>query len=302
MSKAMESYKAAIEQMQQAGISPRFDGKFDYTMLRRASEFGAKNMPIEDGVTITPQYFGDMYAELIVPDNEIGDGVLVYIHGGGMVCGDAISSRPFGALMAKESGLRTYTFSYRLAPEDPYPAAVNDCYEAYKAITEEYPDKPIILVGESGGAYLTVVLTLKARDEGIRQPAGAIPYSAPMSISDCIDRARPDANDLILSPEGMALLGELYCPDEERRNEPYCSPCNADFTGVCPMLVLWDGKETLAPDSEILVEKLRNCGVEVEYKAYDDCFHAFPTTGKGTPEGADAIERTVAFISKRIGR
>lgn len=303
MSKEMQSFKAAMVRMQELGITQKFDGELDYMKLRNANDFAIANVPCDTtGVEIVQTKFGVMEAELIVPDNDKEDGILIYIHGGGMVCGNTASSRAYGVLIAKEMGLKTYTFSYRLAPEDPYPAAIEDCFIGYKEITEKYPDKPVVLIGDSGGGYLTVVTTLKARDNGVRMPACAIPYSPLIDVSCEIVREREGIEDLIVSPNGLRLVADLYCPDVSKRTDPECSPYYADFKGVSPMFVAWDRKETMAVDSEFLVKALKENGVEVEYKAYDDCFHAFPCTGKGTPEGLDALNRTIAFINKHIGR
>ncbi len=298
----MQATKAAIAQMMAIGFAPKFDGGFDPLQLRKTIEMAQNNMYVEPGVKFVEEKFGVMDAELCIPDNDKDDGIVIYIHGGGLVCGNAKSSRGYSSLIAKETGCKTYAFSYRLAPEDPYPAAVEDCYLAYKTITENNPDKPVVLIGESGGAYLSVVTALMARDKGLRMPAAVIPYSVLTDMTGTIDRIRPDTEDNTVTADGITELFKLYCPDENRRKETYCSPYLADYTGFAPTLLAWDRRETLAPDNELLAAALKKCGVEVEYKAYDDCFHAFATTGKGTPESSEVLNNTVAFIEKHIGR
>lgn len=301
-SKEMQATKAMIVKMMSIGFAPKFDGGFDPMQLRRTIEMAQNNMYVEPGVTFVEEKFSVMDAELCIPDNDKDDAIVIYIHGGGLICGNAKSSRGYSSLIAKETGCKTYSFSYRLAPEDPYPAGVEDCFLAYKTITDNNPEKPVVLIGESGGAYLSVVTTLKARDNGLRMPAAVIPYSVVLDVSGKLDRNRPDTEDNTVTADGLNRLAELYCPDESLRTAAYCSPYYADFTGFAPTLLAWDKKETLAPDNEYLVEVLKKNNVEVEYKAYDDCFHAFATTGKGTPESLEVLNNTVAFIEKHIGR
>lgn len=298
----MQATKEMIAQMMEIGFVPKFDGGYDPLQLRRTIEKAQNSMTIEPGVKFVEEKFGVMDAELCIPDNDMDDGIIMYVHGGGLVCGNAKSSRGYSSVLAKETGCKTYAFSYRLAPEDPYPAAVEDCYLAYKTITEKYPDKPVALIGESGGANLSIVTALKARDTGIKLPAAVIPYSALIDMTGTIDRDRADISDNTVTDDGLKTLYRLYCPNEELRKEPYCSPYFADFAGMPPMLLAWDGKEVLSPDNEFVVETLQKHGIEVEYKAYDDCFHAFATTGKATPESYEVLKNTAAFILKQFGR
>ena len=295
-SQQMEAQKAVMEKMLGQGLMPRFDGDIDARALREVVQGAQSRMALEPGVTFVPEKFGDMDAELSVPENARDDGIIVYVHGGGLICGNAETSRGYASMLAGETKLPVYAFSYRLAPENPYPAAVDDCFLAYRETLARYPDKPIFLIGESGGAYLSIVTALRARDSGLKIPAGIIPYSPPIDMSGAIDRDRPGNKDFTVSPAGMAALARLYCSKGTDLKDPYISPYYADLTGMPPMLLAWDESESLAPDSELLRDKARSAGVEVQAKSYPDCFHAFATAGRGTPESAEVLADTVAFI------
>lgn len=203
-------------------------------------------------------------------------------------------------MLAVESELPVYTFSYRLAPEDPFPAGVDDCFEAYKIIEAENPDKPIFLIGESGGAYLSIVTAMKARDEGVRMPAAVIPYSPVIDQSGTLERNRPDCDDFTVTAEGLVWLADLYVPDVSERTNIYASPYFDDMHDMPPMLLAWNTTETLAVDSEIMVEKLEAQGIEYQAKDYPGCFHAFATAGTGTPESNEILENTIAFMNAHI--
>lgn len=291
---------SVMKKMMDQGFGAKFDENSDPVKLRAIIETAQANMPVAQSVTIEQDRFGVMDAELSVPAGARDDAVIIYIHGGGLICGNAKTSRGYASMLAEETKLPTWAFSYRLAPEDPYPAAVDDCILAYEEIQKRNPGKSLILIGESGGAHLCVVTAMLARDRGLEIPAAVIPYSIVMDMSGSIDRDRPECDDFTVYQKGLDVLSDMYCPDVSRRTEIYCSPCYADFAGMPPMLLAWDKTETLAPDNELLVRKLQEAGVEVQYKVYEGTFHAFATTGKGTPESLEVLNDTIAFMEAHI--
>lgn len=291
---------SVMKRMMDKGLGTRFDGDLDPVRLRAVIETAQANMPTAEGVTIREERFGLMDAELSMPTDARDDAVIIYIHGGGLICGNARTSRGYASMLAEETRIPTYAFSYRLAPEDPYPAAADDCILAYEEIQKRNPGRSLILIGESGGAHLSVVTALQARDRGLAIPAAVIPYSVLMDMSGALDRNRPECDDFTVYPDGLETLANMYCPDAKRRTEIYCSPYYADFQGMPPMLLAWDRTETLAPDNELLVQKLQEAGIEVQYKVYDGTFHAFATTGKGTPESLEVLNDTIAFMEAHI--
>jgi acetyl esterase/lipase len=299
-SKEMQGLISVIRQMMEEGGMPKFDGEIDPVKMRGIIEVGQKNMPIEAGVVCTADTLGGIEAEFCAPENACEDAVIVYIHGGGLICGNAFTSRGYGSLLAGAVKRPVYTVSYRLAPEYQYPAANDDCYNAYADVVKRHPNKPVFLIGESGGGYLSLTTTIKAKDTGIKLPAGIIAYSPLIDFSDSIDRSANDGKDITVTPAGLKSLRAMYCPDPGFWKDPYLSPLYGDYTGFPPMLVVWDADETLAADSEKLVEMAKAAGVEVQYKAYPGCFHAFPTAGRGTPESAEVLTETVVFIEEHI--
>ena len=158
----------------------------------------------------------------------------------------------------------------------------------------------MFLLGESGGAYLSIVTALQARDKGLPRPAGIVPYSPPIDFSGSIDRMHPQNEDFTVTPDALEQLARMYCPQEAQRKDPYVSPLYADYRGMPPMLLAWDEHESLAVDSQLLRDKALAAGVEVEAKSYPHCFHAFATTGRGTPESSQVLDDTIAFIGRHL--
>jgi len=294
-----ELTKVMKQMMEQSGM-PMFGEEINPVVLRATIEAAQANMPQISGVSYAAETLGGVEAEVCTPQNARNDAILFYIHGGGLICGNAYTSRGYASMLAAETKMPVYTLSYRLAPEHPFPAAVNDSFAAYKDLAERFPKLPIFLIGESGGGYLSIVTALKARDNGIKLPAGVIPYSPVIDLSLAVDRSANDGKDITVTSKGLKSLQKMYVTDENLLKDAYVSPYYADFTGLPPMFLAWDADETLAQDSEIVVEKLKAANVYVEYKAYPECFHAFATTGNGTPESAEILKNTKEFILKHI--
>lgn len=299
-SQEMEHLKITMQMMMAKGFAPKFDGKMDPLHLRSVVQAAQARMAVEPGVRFHAVTLGGVEGELSLPENVRDDAVVVYIHGGGLLCGTAQTSRGYASMLAGESRFPVYSLTYRLAPEHKFPAAVEDCFAFYQAVLEKHPGKPVFLIGESGGAYLCITTALKARDHRVRLPAAIVPYSPPIDFSGAIDRHFPGNKDFTVTPDGLSGLVEAYCAPGTDLTDPFVSPYYADYTGMCPMLLAWDESESLAKDSEILRDKAQAAGVQVVWKSYPDCFHAFATTGRGTPESCEVLKDTVAFFETHI--
>lgn len=298
-SKEMQGLVGVMRQTMTGGMSTP-DWGDDPLKMRDTMEAAQARMPIAPGVVCTADTLGGVEAQCCTPDKAREDAVILYIHGGGLICGNALTSRGYGSMLAAAVKIQVYTVSYRLAPEHQYPAANDDCYDAYADVVKRHPNKPVFLIGESGGGYLSLTTTIKAKDSGLKLPAGIIAYSTPIDFSESIDRSANDGKDFMVPSTELKTLRAMYCPDPRFWKDPYFSPLYGDYTGFPPMLVVWDVDETLAADSEKLVEIAKAAGVQVQHKAYSGCFHAFPTAGHGTPESAEVLAETVVFIEKHI--
>lgn len=296
-SQEMETLKVGMKMMMERGFAPKFDGSMDPIHLRNVVQAAQERMATEPDVEFIPKTYGGIEAEISMPKDAKDDYIIVYIHGGGLICGNAFSSRGYASMLAGESGHPVISFSYRLAPEDPFPAAVEDCFAAYKDIIAEFEGKPVYLIGESGGAYLCIVTAMMCRDNGVKLPTAIVPYSPPIEYMGELDRFFEGNEDFTVPPEGLRKLGDIFVTDKFKGNI-YAEPYYDDLHGLCPMFLAWDENESLAVDSNIIVEKLKKNGIEVEYYSYPHCFHAFATTGRGTPESYEIMKNTIAFFER----
>lgn len=298
-SETMKHVVALVKQRTEQGLMPKFSENADPMVLRKITEETQLNFPLVPGIQIKELQLNGIDAELVEDINANKDAILVYIHGGGMMCGNAKSSRGYASMLAAASKLPVYTLSYRLAPEHPFPAGADDCFSVYKALLERHPNTPIFLIGESAGAYYSIVTAMKARDNGITCPAGIVPYSPVIDLSGTIHRNRVGNKDFVVSESGLKKLVELYVPSGDVKN-PYVSPYFDDMHDMPPMLLAWDQGETLAADSEAIINKLIKQGIECHFKSYPDCFHAFALLGESTPESREIMEHTIQFIRAHI--
>ena len=210
----------------------------------------------------------------VVPKDERRNGVLLYLHGGGYTCGDLEYAKGVAATLAVECGVRVFAAAYRLAPEHPYPAALDDAETAYRYLLEKgYAPDHITLVGESAGGGLCYALCLRLRAAGLPMPAGII------GISPWVDLTASGAShtenrdkDAALTPELLAFFAGCYAQD---RADPYVSPLFGDLGGMPPSLLFAGGDELLRSDAEQLRDRLTAAGCECALTVTPDRWHAY---------------------------
>lgn len=249
---------------------------------------------VEKGVALHLDTFAGVDVAIFKPENPISNNIVYYVHGGGLVTGDRLTAGPYSSQLALATGCTVVACSYRLAPEDPFPAGFDDSYAVYKHLVEKNPDSKISIIGESGGAYLSLVIALKARDEKFKLPASLVINSIVADMSGRIVR-KDSPDETTVSAAGMNQLTKMYAPNQDLKN-PYISPILADFKGLPPMKIVYDKGEFLAIDSKYVAEKARKAGVFVETTEYTNCFHAFTTTGKDTPESKRELSASAKFM------
>ncbi len=284
-------------QMRKPGMA--FSGKMDTLKIRTMVQKSATMQPAAKKVKYKQDKLNGIEVEISIPPNIMNENILVYIHGGGFICGTARTSRGYASQLADEAGMIVYSLTYRLAPEHPFPAGLDDCYTFYIALLQKYPDKKIFLIGESAGANLLVALTLKAKDEGIKLPTALVGYSGPYDFTGKFDRTRFSATDKCISADAEVAFKDIYFPNTDSAH-PYISPVNASLQGFPPIKMVTDSGEVLSDDSRLFAQNAQNVGVEVELQEWSGTFHAFPIAGRATKESNQVLKETVQFIQKYL--
>ena len=210
----------------------------------------------------------------VMPKDERRSGVVLYLHGGGYTCGSLDYAKGFAATLASECGVRVFCAAYRLAPENPYPAAVEDALTAFDYLLKKgYAPHQILLCGESAGGGLIYALSLKLKQLGRELPCGLI------GISPWVDLTGSGAsyetnrdNDPSLTQELLEFYAKCYTQDP---TNPLCSPVRGDLTGLPPSLLFAGGDEILLDDARTLHDRLKAAGCRSKLIIAPGRWHAY---------------------------
>jgi epsilon-lactone hydrolase len=240
---------------------------------------------------------GGVKAEWIVPPNAAADRVILYLHGGGYVMGSINTHRAMVARIARASEARALALDYRLAPEHPFPAAVDDVVAAYKwLLAQGYKPNKIVISGDSAGGGLTLAGLLAIRDAGLPMVAAAVPISAwaDMEGTGASMKTLVDKDPMVDFP-GLSRMAKWYCGSADPKN-PLLSPIHADAKGLPPLLMQVGGAEVLLDDSTRFAELAKKAGVPVELEVWEDMVHVWHVFAKILPEGQQAIDKIGKFV------
>ena len=188
--------------------------------------------------------FGRFQGAWIMPQDQRRDGVVLYLHGGGYTCGSLEYAKGFSSVLAAECGVRVFCAAYRLAPENRYPAAVEDALEAYQYLLKKgYAGHQILLCGESAGGGLIYALCLKLKELGLPLPCGLIGISPWTDLTGSGKSYEENREiDPSMSPELLQFYAKCYTDDPA---DPLCSPLFGDLTGFPPSLLFVGGDEVM---------------------------------------------------------
>jgi acetyl esterase/lipase len=269
--------------------------------LRGGFEMLGQMMPPVEGVTFTDIDIAGMPASRITPDGAPDDRVILYLHGGGYCIGSKNSHGPLVANLAKASGVTAFLPEYRLAPEAPYPAAVDDAAAAYAWVLDQgYAPGRIAIAGESAGGGLTGALLVRLRDEGRPLPSSGTLISPWCDLQALGDLTEEQLDIDFLRPEDLELFATSYAPDAARRGEPQCSPGTADLSGLPPLHFEIGEHEILCGQGTRMASRAKDAGVDVTLEVEPGMFHAWPLFAGALPEADEAIARIAAFVNARF--
>ena len=218
--------------------------------------------------------FGPFQGAWVMPKDERRSGVVLYLHGGGYTCGSLEYAKGFAATLASQCGVRVFCAAYRLAPENPYPAAVDDALEAYRYLLKKgYAPRQILLCGESAGGGLIYALCLRLRQESMPLPCGLIGISPWVDLTGSGQSYETNRdNDPSLTQELLEFYAKCYTADP---TDPLCSPLFGDLAGFPPSLLFAGGDEILLDDARALQKKLVSCGCKSTLRVAPERWHAY---------------------------
>jgi monoterpene epsilon-lactone hydrolase len=274
-------------------VKRRLKGVRDYRVARQILRPDRYTVPAS--VQISPGTLGGVPGEWVEgpkPDSI----VLLYLHGGGYFGCSAETHRAITSTFALQ-GFRVYAPDYRLAPENRFPAAIDDAVAVYRALlSASHPSRSIVVSGESAGGGLALSLMLSLRKSAAPLPAAAALFSPWTDLAATGDSVRTNARRCsMFSGTVIAPSARYYLGDTDPRN-PLASPLYADLTGLPPLLVHVGADEVLRDDSTRLAERARAAGVQVELKIWPVVPHAWQIAPHLIPEGRQSLREGAAFL------
>jgi monoterpene epsilon-lactone hydrolase len=274
----------------------------DVQRMRTVWHTLANTLWTASGVNVRRAEFAGMRAEWLTPEAPATGKVILYLHGGAYVFGNCATHRQLVSYVARACGVRALVIEYRLAPENPFPAAVEDALVAYRALRDEgYAAGDIILAGDSAGGGLVMALLLSLRDAGEEMPAGAVLLSPWLDLTasgeSMTTRARRDP---WFKPPDMPIIASYYCEENDYRN-PLVSAVYADVAGLPPIYIQVGDDEILLSDSTRIAAKIEAAGGAVTLEVWPRMFHVFQVFVHQMPESREAIAKLVPFVQSRLG-
>lgn len=237
-------------------------------------------------------------ADWIIPANPDSKKIVLYFHGGGYSAGSSLSHRPLCARLAHHSGCKILSVNYRRSPEYKYPTALEDALSSYAWLRENFSAGDIIIAGDSAGGGLTMATLLAIRDNTLPMPAGAVGLSAWLDL-EC-SSASYETNkdiDLMANAGGLRFVGRAYASKAINR-DPLVSPFYArNLAGLCPLLLLIGGAETLLDENIHFAGQAKKDGVNVELQIWPNMVHVWPSLYKVVPEAKIAMEGIGRWIN-----
>lgn len=287
---------AYLERLRQG--TPFGTNQFDLASLRAG--MGARNEPTIPGVTLRKVKVGDVPCEWVLAPGADPETRLLYLHGGGWVSGSGGNYLPLAADISLAAKCVVLLPDYRLAPEHPFPAGLNDCVAAHDWLVANgpagaKPAKATFIAGDSAGGNLTLATLLALRDRKRPMPAGGIAISAATDFT-LTSESLKSVHDPIISARTMPEFRQRYLGRTDPHN-PLASPVFGNYRGIPPLLIQAGEHEMLRDDSIRVAKKARADGIDVKLEVWPGMVHVFQI--RNLPESREAIEHIGEFIRSR---
>lgn len=259
-----------------------------------------KSFPRQADVAYEPVDAGGVSSLWVSAPGVAVDRAVLYLHGGGYVVGSLVSHQDLVARISRATNARVLYVDYRLGPEHPFPAAVEDAVAAYVWLLGEGFDAGRLAIGgDSAGGGLTVAALVSLRDQGHALPAAAVCISPWVDLEGLGDSITGKADmDPSVTQDVLKEMGAAYLGDADARS-PLAAPLYADLTGLPPTLIQVGTHEILLDDSTRLAQAARDAGVDVTLEEADEMFHVWHAFAPMLDEGQEAIDRLGDFVQAR---
>jgi acetyl esterase/lipase len=252
--------------------------------------------PVQTGVNITHEVIAGVPAYWFTPEYMGGNEVVIFLHGGGYIYGSIESHRAMVSHIAKAIERKILLVEYSLAPEHPFPAALNETVAVIQELVHTLPDFQFSIMGDSAGGNLAMSTTLKLKSLNA-QPALYQVLISPWLNMEAVypSYAKNEKLDPIITKDFVEYAAGLYAAGHDLK-DPLISPVHGDFKGVGPTLILVGAHEVLTDDSVFLYEALEKAGVLSELKIYEGADHVWPLVDIHSERSKEALDEIKDFI------
>ena len=270
--------------------------------LRALDDVIARSQRPPRGTLISRVKLNGLSGDWIQAPGASSDAAILYLHGGAFITGSPAIHRELAARISSSAGVRVFSLDYRLAPENPFPAALEDALSAYRwLLSEGHSPTQVLLGGESSGGGLALQALLSMKGEELPPPR-AVFFISPVTDWINLDgesystRARLDP---LVTSSQCEFTASLYV-DGNPLDTPLFRPTEMDLTGLPPMWIQVGDDEVLLSDSQRLARRAEEAGVDVEFKIWPGCWHVFQGAARWVPEAQDSIDELGQFIRKHL--
>ena len=265
--------------------------------MRRATERLTRLSRLPSNTKVEKITLNNISAEWICAAGAREDRVILYLHGGGYNICSPNTHRELAANISKASGAKVLLPDYRLAPEHPFPSALEDAVSAYRWLLDiGFTGAQIAIAGDSAGGGLSIATSISLRDAGEPVPASIACISPWTDLDMSGNSIKTQAEiDPMLNLQPLKIMASNYIGDTAPRS-PLVSPIYADLKAISPLLIHVGSDEMLLDDSKGIAEKAKRSGVDVTLKIYDQMWHVFHLNARVMPEAKHAINELGSFI------
>ncbi|MFX0004266.1 MAG: alpha/beta hydrolase [Candidatus Hodarchaeota archaeon] len=271
---------------------------------RRATELLAVGVKLPEDVTSNSIDIDGVSSMWFKTPNAHEDKVVLFLHGGSYIAGSIDISKYHAVYISRVSNTQLLGINYRLAPEHPFPAALDDAVKVYKWLIKErgFSSEKIAIVGVSAGGGLAIATLLKLRDLGLELPLAAVCISPWVDLAFTGETFKTRAKlDPLTTPDGLEFAASLYIGDNNPKN-PYISPVYANLNNLPPLYIMAGTDEVLYDDSVRLAENAIAVGLDATLDIWEDMIHGFPVFASVVPESREAIEKVGKFLRKHFNQ
>ncbi len=264
---------------------------------RAGMEAMTAGFPIPDDVRVEQVDAGGVPSVWVAAPGARDDVAVLYLHGGGYMMGSVKTHTELASRFSRACAARVLLIDYRLAPEHPFPAAVEDAVASYRWLCDQgFARERIVIAGDSAGGGLTLATLAALKEAGDALPASAVCLS-PFADLEGTGDSYQTADDPLLTLEAVQGMATTYLQGQDIR-QPTASPLYADYAGFPPLLIQVGTRELLLDDATRVTQRARDAGVDVTLEKGEGLVHVWQLLGPNIPESVEAIDRVGAFVRK----